>query len=186
MAIRPKRLLVLKILGVLVLALTLWRCSLPSLRTSAEALNSYHRKMSELKQAHKSGVPAKVRISAIEMNSDLEDWYRRMYIDVGWPPWGTVYYFRSDQGGACMPVYMPGGFRIIVLDTALSPRGHALYPRSTIVWFGIVPVPESVVAWTARRFFQVEEPLRSQQPYPLPDYVTSARIENSELVLETR
>jgi len=185
-AIRPKLLLVLKILGVLILALTLWRCSLPSLRTSAEAVNSYNRKMNELEQAHKSGVPARVRISAIELNSDLEDWYRRMHVDVGWPPWGTVFYFRGDRAHACIPVYAPGNLGIIVVDAELSLRGNALYPRSMTFWFGIVPVPGSVVAWTANRFFSVGTPPPWEDPLLLwPDYVTSVQVETGELVLET-
>lgn len=183
---RPKSRLLLKLLGVLVLALTLWRYSLPSLRTSPEAVVSYQRKMAELKQAHERGFPATVRVSAIELNSEIEDWYRRERIDVGWPPWGTVYYFRDDRAGICFGASRLG-FRIVVVDIALSPRGNVLVPRSSLFWFAILPIPGRVVDWTARRFFGAHgSPRLEDWPLKFPDYVTHVRVENGELALETR
>ena len=149
---RRKVVFLLKILAVLAVVLTLWRLSLPSLRTSPDALNSYHLKMNQLELAHKNGLPMRVRIAAIELNSELDNWYHQMHIDTGWPPRGTVYYFKGARAGVCFPGYNPGNHRLFPVDVTLHARGNCLYPHSAVVWFGIVPVPGSLVIWVARRF----------------------------------
>jgi hypothetical protein len=177
--------LILKVVAVLVAVLTTWRLSIPSLQTSPEALNSFRRKVNKLQEAHKKGVPLQVRISAIELNSDLDDWYRRMHIDIGWPPWGTVFYFKGDRAHAYIPGYMPGNVRVAVADVWLYPRGNVVYPRLVVVWLGIVPVPGPLFGWAAK-VIAGKTSRGLWGPQRLPDLVRDVRIENGEAVVETR
>jgi hypothetical protein len=139
--VRSRFILLLKILLVLAVALTSWRLSVPSLRTSPEALNSFNSKVSQLREAHRRGLPMQARFSDIELNSDIEDWYKRMHIDVGWPPWGTVLQFKGNRAHAFIPGYMPGNIRVILVDVALNPRDKTLYLSPSVVWIGIAPIP---------------------------------------------
>lgn len=171
--------------AILVVGLSYWRVSLPSARTSPEALESFNRKISQIVQDNAIGKKEKLAFSGVELNSALEDWYRNEHPDDGWPFRGTAFHFRASRAHIFMPLYTLAGFRIILVDMSVDARWSVLYQRPQVLWIGVVPVPCEPFAWVAKTLGHRPPPefWRSWRvTYP----VREIRIVGDELIVETR
>ena len=98
---------------MLAVALTGWRPTLPSRRTSPEAPNPFRQEISELREAHKDGAPVQVRISEVEVNCAAQNYDDQARCGLCWPPLGSVFYVTGDRGG----FHTPAHFGDLVLST---------------------------------------------------------------------
>ncbi len=174
----------LKVVAVLVAGITVWRVTLPSTVTSPQTLESFNRKIAEIKLANKSGRHVRVAFSGIELSSGLEDWYRRERPDDGWPFRGTAFRLKGNHAHIYVPFYKLTDFRIILVDMRVDARGKMIDQRPVLVWIGIVPIPCQLFEWGSRAFADGHLPgdfWRSEElGYPIRDL----RIANGELIVE--
>jgi hypothetical protein len=170
------------VIGAIAMILLLFRPAVLSPSTSPDALGSFRAKISALKQAHKNGDAIEVRISEIELNSALEDFDKHAFDNMYWPPLGTTISLRGNRGDLNAPLRTRG----VLLHFRVNVRGRTLYPGPAVVWFAIIPIPAKVVASFVKGFTGNSSAPPWEESQELPNYISSARIENSEVVLETQ
>ncbi len=173
---------ILLTLAVITLVLVVWPPSGAKQVADAEAARSFDRKLAELETAHQRGEPAQVRLTGIEVNSKLQQIFGDM------PPAGLMgmrgvtVELVHDRLLAFFSFKVVGLSLYITLGGKPGIENHRLQFNLDEVRLGHMPTSSSLISEV------LAEKLSSPQGRDMllmPDYITSMRVDNSELVIES-
>jgi 23S rRNA pseudoU1915 N3-methylase RlmH len=175
----------LVILTLISILLVMRRPSQLPVQTTAEAAKSFDRKLQEAESKSEQGVRKEVRISETELNSKLAESIQgaaRM-------PSGSVglkaaaVHLEGDTFAGVFTVHVSGTDVYVTLGGKLGTNDHELQFTATEMKMGSLPVPLFLVESVLRKKLNSPE-MRDQ--LKLPESITEVRIEDSELVIQSK
>jgi len=143
--------------------------------TSEEAAATFNSKIARLTSANDFGLPVEMRLTAPEINSQIQQWLK-----ANPPPGGTAslknggIYLDRDRMIVLLAFDVRGFEVYMTVDGHLDFAGHIVRLVPAEVHIGTVPVPVSLLE--GKIDLQME----------LPEAVTAIRVENGELVIEAQ
>ncbi len=159
--------------GVIFFWMLLRKPQLPPGDPDPEAAASFNAKILRLTAAQEARIPAEVRFTAAELNSQIQAWLK-----ANPPPEGTATVkngtvrLAGDRLVTVLAVNVKGVDLYLTVDGRLEFANHSARLVPLEVHIGSVPVPAS---WLAGKIDMHME---------LPDAITAVRVENGELVVE--
>ncbi|MFB3923671.1 MAG: hypothetical protein ACE145_18250 [Terriglobia bacterium] len=163
------------ILGVIMVWLVLRKPVIPPIETSAEAARSFNEKLNQLTQAKEQGAPGEIRLTAAEINSEIQEGLKAHP-----PPAGpavlknAVVQLEGDRMTAFLTATVKGVELHLTVGGNLRFENHTVRLVPTDVHVGSLPVP---VSW-------LEDKL--DMHLEVPPAITAIRVENSELVVQAQ
>jgi hypothetical protein len=174
---------ILLTLAIVTLVLVVWPPAGATKAPDPEAARSFDGKLAELEAAHERGAPLEVRLTEAEVNSKLQ----QILGDV--PPAGLTGMrglavgLDRDRLVAVLSLKVVGLSLYITLGGKPSVQDHRLQFDLDEVRLGHMPTAASLISKV------LEEKLSSpegQDMMRMPDYITSMRVENGELLIDSQ
>jgi hypothetical protein len=175
--------MVKKVVGFLALAallvslLSVWlllrKPSMPDAAPNPEAARSFTEKVARLTLAHEQGIPAEIRLTEAEINSQIEEGLKAHPPPAGEATVkGATVRLQDDKLLAILAMNVKGQDVYVTVGGHLDFSNRAVRLVPSDVRIGSLPVP---VAWVEGKIDMHME---------VPEGITGVRIENSELVVE--
>jgi hypothetical protein len=163
------------VIGLVMVWLVLRKPSLPPIETSADAARSFNEKLNQLTQAKEQGTPAEIRLTAAEINSEIQDGLRTHP-----PPAGpavlkdAAVQLEGDKMVAFLTATVKGVELCVTVGGNLQFENHTVRLVPSEVHVGSLPVPAS---WLEGKLDMHME---------VPPSITAMRVENGELVVQAQ
>jgi hypothetical protein len=174
---------VLLTLAVTTLVLVFWPPSGVSTANDPEAARSFDHKLEVLEQAHQQGTPSEARFTSIEVNSKVQQIFSGIPSPGLMGMRGTAVELEQDRLVAVLSLKVMGLNLYITLGGQPGMQDHRLQFKLDEVRLGHMPTAAAIVSEV------LEEKLDSpegQDMMRMPDYITSMRVENGELVIDSQ
>ena len=167
--------IILVIVSILQLWLMLRKPSMPAAEPSPEAARSFDRKLGELILASEQRTPGQIRLTEAELNSKIQAYLQESPMPAGAATLkAATVHMDGDQLQALLAVDVKGLDLYVTLGGYLSFKDHLLKLVPSKVKVGSHPLPASLLAG------------RLDLSLEVPEAVSEIRVENGELVVETR
>jgi hypothetical protein len=167
--------IILLIVSVVQLWLLLRKPSMPAAEPSPEAAQSFNRKLNELILASEQGSPGEIRLTEAELNSKIQAYLRDSPMPAGAATLkAAVVHMEGDNLQALLTVDFKGVDLYVTLGGNLSFQNHLVKLVPSKLKVGSHPLPASMLSG------------RLDLSLEVPEAVSGVRIENGELVVETR
>ena len=167
--------IILVIVSILQLWLMLRKPSMPAAEPTPEAAQSFDRKLGELVLASEQGTRGEVRLTEAELNSKIQAYLRESPMAAGAATLkAATVHMEGDQLQTLLTVDVKGLNLYVTLGGNLSFKDHLVKLVPSKVKVGSHPLPASLLAGRLDLSLQV------------PEAVSGIRVENGELVVETR
>ncbi len=167
--------IVLLVVSLVQIWLLLRKPSMPAAEASPEAGRSFDRKLGDLIVASEQGAPGEARITEAELNSKIQDYLRDSPLPAGAANLrSAAVHMEGDRLQALLTVDFKGVDLYVTLGGNLSFKNHLVELVPSSVKVGSHPLPASLLAGRVNLSLQV------------PEAVSGIRVENGELVIETR
>lgn len=175
----------LLILTLVSILLALRKPSVVPVEVSPQAANSFDEKLAQLEEAHQQGAPQEIRITEAELNSKLQQGMQEASMAPGGATAlkAATIHLESDKLVGTFTVSVSGKDVYVTLGGNLAVQNGALQFTPTEMKMGSLPVPISAVESTLREKLNSPE-MRDRMK--LPDSIKDIRIENGELVLQSK
>jgi hypothetical protein len=174
---------VFPILVVITIWLVLRRPGGPPVKVDPEAAQSFEQKLGELVEAHARGQPAEVRMTESEVNSEIHQIMAGATASGPTKLSDVTVRLTGNQLESVLTVDVLGLNDYITLGGRLSVQDQRLNFDLTKVRMGSMPAPASVIGEVLRERLQ-SPAMRDMMR--MPEFVKDVRVENSELVVESR
>lgn len=174
---------VFPILVVISIWLVLRRPGGPPPKVDPQAARSFDQKVQELVEAHARGRPVEVRMTEEEVNSEVHQIMAGVAASGPASLRDVSVRLRGDRLVSVLTINVLGLNVYITLGGTLSEQNQRLQFDLTEVKMGSMPAPASVVGPVLRE--KLESPA-SREMMQLPEFVNNLRVENGELVVESR
>jgi hypothetical protein len=174
---------VLLTLAVFTLVLVVWPPAGANQPADPEAARSFDRKLAELETAHQQDRPAQVRLSGIEVNSKLQEVFADM------PPAGLMgmrgvtVELVHDRLLAFFSLKVAGLSLYITLGGNPGIENHRLQFNLDEVRLGHMSTASTLISEVLAQKLNSPE---GREMLLMPDYMTGMRVENGELVVESK
>jgi len=166
---------ILLIVSIVQVWMLLRKPSMPAAEPSAEAAQSFDQKLNELTRTAEQGMHGEMRLTEAEINSKIQGSLRNSPIPAGAATLkAAVVHLEGDKLHALLTVDFKGVDLYVTLGGNLSFKSHTVALVPSEVKVGSHPVPASMLAG------------RLDLSMEVPEAVTGVRVENGELVVETR
>ncbi len=167
--------IILLIVGMVQLWMLLRKPSMPAAEPSPEAARSFDRKLNDLLLASEQGMPGEVRFTEAELNSKI----LANLLDSPMPTGAAklraaAVHMEGDKLRALLTVDLKGVDLYVTLGGKLRFKNRVVALVPSQVEVGTHPLPASMLAG------------RLDVSMEVPAAVTNVRVENGELVVETR
>jgi hypothetical protein len=174
---------VLLTLAVFTLVLVVWPPSGAKQAADPEAARAFDRKLAELETAHQQGRTAEVRLSGIEVNSKLQQIFGDMPRAGLMGMRGVTVELVQDHLLAFFSVKVMGPSLYITLGGKPGIEDHRLQFNLDEVRLGHMPTSSSLISEVLAQKLNSPE---GREMLLMPDYMTGMRVENGELVIESK
>lgn len=170
-------------LGVVTLVLVFWPPAGATRPSDAEAARSFDRKLAELESAHQRGETAEARMTGEEVNSKFQQIFGAMPHAGLMGMRGIAVDLERDHVETVLSLKVAGLMFYITLGGKPALADHRLQFNLDEVALGRMPTSASLIAEVLADKLNSPE---GREMLRLPDYITSLRVENSELVIESK
>jgi hypothetical protein len=174
---------ILLTLAVFTLVLVFWPPSGATQPSDPEAAQSFDRKLAELEQAHERGETSQVQLTGLEVNSKLQQIFGDVPTSGLTGMRGVAVSLNQDHLVAVFSLKVLGASLYITLGGKPGVQDHRLKFDLDEVRLGHMPTASSLISEV------LQEKLSSQQEQEMlvmPDFITGMRVENGELVVESK
>ncbi len=151
--------------------------------SDAAAAKSFDRKLSELAAARQRGSPGEVRLTELEVNSMAQQLFNGPPASGVTRLDGMTVHFEHDRIVSVLKIKFLFVPLYITLGGKPDIREGRLEFDVKDVDLGRMPLPASPVSEALRQKLLSPE---GQEMTAMPDYITSLRVENGELVIESK
>jgi hypothetical protein len=170
-------------LAATTLVLVFWPPAGATEPSSPQAARSFDAKLAQLDAAHERGEPSEVRLTATEVNSKLQQIFSDAPSSGLTRMRGVAVSLEEDRLVAVLSLKVAGLSLYITLGGKPGLQDHRLQFGVDEVRLGHMPTFASLISEVLQA--KLNSP-QGREMLLMPDYITGMRVENGELVIESK